>query len=60
MEEEEKRVMSSIEYRAPNGETWVQVKSRVIGYLDQLGEGHHLVSTHGGLMCALTYHLGVK
>lgn len=29
-------------------------------YLSGLKEGHHLVYTHGGLMCALTYHLGVK
>jgi hypothetical protein len=31
-----------------------------MSYLCGLGEGQHLVCTHGGLMCALTFDLGVK
>ena len=30
-------------------------------YLSSIAEeGHHLVSAHGGLMCALMYHLEMK
>lgn len=29
-------------------------------YLSKLPEGHHLVGSHGGLMCSLAHHLGVK
>jgi len=30
-------------------------------YLSSIAsEGHHLVSTHGGLLCALMHHLGLK
>ncbi len=31
-----------------------------MGYLRELRPGHHLVFTHGGLMCSLAYHIGVK
>lgn len=31
-----------------------------MSYLKELTEGHHLICTHGGLMCALTYELGLK
>ena len=31
-----------------------------MNYLSTLSDGHHLIGCHGGLMCALTYHLGVK
>jgi broad specificity phosphatase PhoE len=49
-----------MEYHAPKGENWGQARERAIAYLSELKEGHHLVYTHGGLMCALAYHLGVK
>jgi hypothetical protein len=29
-------------------------------YLSTLPAGHHLVYTHGGLICALTYALGLQ
>ena len=29
-------------------------------YLKELKSGHHLIYTHGGLMCSLTYKLGVR
>jgi hypothetical protein len=29
-------------------------------YIRELPEGHHLIGSHGGLMCALAYHLGLK
>jgi len=31
-----------------------------MAYLSKLGAGHHFVMTHGGLICALAYPLGVK
>ena len=32
----------------------------MMGYLQQLSEGHHFVATHGGVTCSLVYHLGLK
>jgi len=29
-------------------------------YIKQINQGHHLIYTHGGLICSLTYHLGLK
>lgn len=57
---EEKAKVNTLSYCAPNGENWVQVKQRAMEYLGGLQEGQHLVCTHGGLMCSLTYDLGVK
>jgi broad specificity phosphatase PhoE len=58
--EAEKKKVNSLEYQAPNGENWKQARQRAIEYLAGLPAGHHLVFTHGGLMCALTYELGVR
>jgi probable phosphoglycerate mutase len=58
--EEEKKKISSLDYKPPNGETWPQARARAINYFKTLPEGHHLVSSHGGLICALAYHLGIK
>ena len=49
-----------MDYKPPNGETWPLARERAIDYFRTLGDGHHLISTHGGLMCALMYHLGVQ
>jgi hypothetical protein len=57
---EQKAIVNSLNYVAPNGESWLQAKERAMSYLSQLGEGQHLVGVHGGLMCALTFHLGLK
>jgi broad specificity phosphatase PhoE len=59
--EEYLKVMHSLHYKAPNGENWPEARERAMKYLASIAEeGHHLVSTHGGLMCALMYHLGLK
>ena len=52
--------ISSLKYKPPNGETWPEARQRAIDYFSSLNEGHYLIGTHGGLMCALTYHLGIK
>ena len=57
---QEKAVVNSLSYQAPNGENWKEARLRATEYLKELKEGHHLIATHGGLMCALTYALGVK
>lgn len=55
------KIMHSLNYKAPNGEDWPQARQRAIQYLKSIAtKGHHLVSTHGGLLCALLYHLGLK
>lgn len=46
-------------YKPPNGETWPEARQRAIGYMSKFEPGHHFVMAHGGLICALTYHLGV-
>lgn len=58
--EEQKKRVNSFDYQAPNGENWKEARQRAMEYLSQLAAGHHLVYTHGGLMCTLTYELGLK
>ena len=37
-------------FQAPGGESMETVKERVTGFLDGLGDGTHLVFTHGGVI----------
>jgi broad specificity phosphatase PhoE len=48
--EEYLKVMHSLHYKAPNGENWPEARERAMKYLASIAEeGHHLVSTHGGI-----------
>jgi broad specificity phosphatase PhoE len=58
--EEKKKVINSLEYQPPNGENWTQARERAMEYLRELTPGHHLIYTHGGLMCSLTFNIGIK
>ena len=57
---EKNAVINSFEYKAPNGESWSESRTRAMSYLRELGPGHHLVVTHGGLICALCFEIGLK
>lgn len=60
MPEQQKKIINSLNYKPPGGETWPEARERAMGYLRKLSPGHHFVMAHGGLICALTYPLGVK
>lgn len=40
-------------FRAPGGESVADLRSRVLGFVDELGPGTHLLVTHGGVIRAL-------
>jgi len=50
-----------MEYQAPQGENWQMVSKRAYKFLNDkcLDDGLYLCVTHGGLICALTYPLGI-
>ena len=64
MTQEEQNRIDSIDYQAPEGENWFEVSERAIELFDEfeVGEagGSYLVFTHGGLICSLTYDLGLE
>lgn len=61
MPEEEKGRIDSIDYKAPNGESWTDVSIRANKFFSTLPpESTHLIFTHGGLICSLTYDLGYE
>lgn len=47
------------DYKAPNGESWGDVRARLVQYLLEKPPGNHLMFTHGGTICALTYGQGI-
>ncbi len=54
--------MNSIEYKAPKGESWYDVRNRVqSSFYENLKEnGTYLAFTHGGLICSITWDLGLQ
>lgn len=60
MSADEKKRINSIDYRAPNGESWDDVRARAKSFLREKGDGSKLVFTHGGLICSLTFSLGLE
>lgn len=52
--------INSLDYKAPNGESWKNVNDRVRDFLQGLKDGTHLVFTHGGPICTQTYSLGLQ
>lgn len=40
-------------FRAPGGESVVDLRSRVLGFVEELGPGTHLLVTHGGVIRTL-------
>ena len=45
---------------APGGESFDQFQDRVLAFLDDLGAGHHLVVTHGGVIRLLLVLYGIE
>lgn len=56
----DKERINSMEYCAPDGESWSDVYKRVINYYQGLPKGLNLLFTHGGSICAQTYKLGLE
>jgi broad specificity phosphatase PhoE len=59
MSEEFRNKINSMEYHAPNGESWAMVRRRALKFLQSKGTGNHFIVSHGGLICTLTYGLGL-
>ena len=59
LSKEEKQQYSDINYRAPNGESWLEVKQRFENHLSTLQAGNHLIFTHGGPITTLLLSHGV-
>ena len=57
--EAEKAEFSQPDYKAPGGESWPEVRSRVEAYLADLESGQHLLFTHGGPIVNILQDLGV-
>ena len=51
--EEQKQLMASLDFEAPNGESWRKLAARAWAFFGSLEEGNHLVFGHGGMPCAL-------
>mmetsp|Transcript_4802 Transcript_4802/g.8959 ORF Transcript_4802/g.8959 Transcript_4802/m.8959 type:complete len:225 (+) Transcript_4802:170-844(+) len=62
MPEDRKAQFNQMTYVAPNGEGWLMVRRRVHAFFkEKMKEpGVYICYTHGGLMCSLTYELGLK
>jgi len=51
--------ISSIEYQADGGESWTDTRNRAIRFFHKLPNGNHLIFGHGGMMCSLTWYIGI-
>ncbi|EAR88600.1 histidine phosphatase family (branch protein 1) (macronuclear) [Tetrahymena thermophila SB210] len=60
LSQERKDLINNIEFKAVDGESWHDTRKRAIQFFGKLPEGNHLVFTHGGLMCSLTWYLGLQ
>lgn len=61
LSEEEKKLLNSMDYKAPNGESWVDVYHRAVKFMSTLeSRGNYAFFTHGGLMQTLTWEIGLK
>ena len=58
---EEKEEVDSIDYQAPNGESWMDVRMRFVNFMNELETGEiYCAFTHGGTICSFTYDLGLE
>jgi len=62
MTQEMKGLINHPEYHAPKGESWPMVMSRAKSFFADScsADGVYLCFSHGGLVCALTYYIGLK
>lgn len=59
MAEESRNQINSMDYSAPEGESWAMVRRRALGFLRSMPSGTHFCVSHGGLICCLTHPLGL-
>ena len=54
--------INSPTYKAPAGESWEEVNARAKDFFrDKLTEeGVYMCISHGGLICAMTYYIGMQ
>lgn len=45
-------------FEAPGGESMAQMRARVMGFVEGLSPGRHLIFTHGGVVRLLTQQVG--
>lgn len=57
-EETRQAILDFAEFQAPGGESFSDFRQRVVGFVEQLPAGRHLIVAHGGVIRALTAHLG--
>jgi broad specificity phosphatase PhoE len=57
--DEKKAEFADPKFRAPDGESWEDVKDRAHKFVGSLSPGKHLVVTHGGWMCSYLYTIGI-
>lgn len=48
-----------VEFSFPGGETHAELASRVLGFVDELPAGRHLIFSHGGVVRLLAREVGV-
>mmetsp|Transcript_34117 Transcript_34117/g.39763 ORF Transcript_34117/g.39763 Transcript_34117/m.39763 type:complete len:209 (-) Transcript_34117:108-734(-) len=58
--ETEKERFNSLDFVAKEGESWMDVRKRSRAFFASLKPGKQLIFTHGGLICANTYDLGLQ
>ncbi|KRX05038.1 hypothetical protein PPERSA_06672 [Pseudocohnilembus persalinus] len=58
--DDRKQLINSIDFQSEGGESWHDVRKRVIKFMSQQPDGNHLVYSHGGLMCSLTWYIGLQ
>ena len=56
----DKTRIDSYEYKAPNGESWKDVRHRFVEFVQGSTARSLMVFTHGGLICSLTFELGLE
>ena len=49
----EKEKINKPDYKAPDGESWLDLEERGREFIESLEDGHHLVFTHGGWLAAM-------
>ena len=53
--------INEFSYKAEEGEGWVDVRNRAITFFSELDKnGNYLIFAHGGLICSLTWHIGIQ
>ena len=61
MPSHEQARIDNIGYKAPKGESWLEVQARALKFFESLSPAStFLIFTHGGLICSLTYDFGYE